>query len=111
MGNFDARERLGQKLKSVDAALDHVIAGAEAQDGNGWSPSQIAEVASTLPENTPPSADQVPGVHHPWKNRVGFESQVPRDLAGGSRFGQPEPALEAQIAKLRYPTMQRVAHT
>lgn len=28
-----------------------------------------------------------------------------------SRFGQPEPELATQLAKMRYPTLQRLAHT
>ena len=32
-------------------------------------------------------------------------------MAGGTKFGQPEPALQAQVTRLRYPTLQRVAHT
>mmetsp|Transcript_63493 Transcript_63493/g.112928 ORF Transcript_63493/g.112928 Transcript_63493/m.112928 type:complete len:508 (+) Transcript_63493:120-1643(+) len=100
--HFDARERLGQKLVGAEAALDAVVAGEE-----------VSKVVAALPENQTesPPADQVPGLHHPWRNHVGFETAVPRGVAGGTKFGQPEPALTTQNMKLRYPTLQQVAHT
>lgn len=98
--NFSARERLAQKLGGARQALEAVAGGGDS-----------ASVAAGLPENAEASADQVPGVHHPWKNHVGFESAVPRGFAGGTKFGQPQPALEEQVQRLRYPTLQRVAHT
>eukprot|EP00931_Biecheleriopsis_adriatica_P006129 TRINITY_DN107585_c0_g1_i1.p1 TRINITY_DN107585_c0_g1~~TRINITY_DN107585_c0_g1_i1.p1 ORF type:complete len:530 (+),score=126.62 TRINITY_DN107585_c0_g1_i1:111-1700(+) len=99
--NFDVRERLSQKLSGAEAALEAIVAGDKSK------------VASVLPENQvdDPSEDQLPGLHHPWRNHVGFESQVPRGVAGGTKFGQPEPALQTQLMQLRYPTLQRVAHT
>mmetsp|Transcript_33218 Transcript_33218/g.91562 ORF Transcript_33218/g.91562 Transcript_33218/m.91562 type:complete len:556 (-) Transcript_33218:148-1815(-) len=99
--NFDPQVRLSQKLGAVDTTLAAVL------DSKG----DVAMVADALPENAPTDPGQVPGVHHPWRNHVGFESAVPRGRAGGMRMGQPEPALKAQILKLRYPTLQRVAHT
>merc|ERR1711920_489164 len=42
---------------------------------------------------------------------MGFESAVPHGTAGGSRFGQPLHPAKAQMGQLRYPTLQRVAHT
>lgn len=98
--HFDARQRLALKLDAAGTALQAVADGGDS-----------SSVASALPENAEASADQVPGVHHPWKNHVGFESAVPRGFAGGTKFGQPETVLEAQVQRLRYPTLQRVAHT
>lgn len=99
--HFDARERLLQKLRAADTALSALVSSA----------GDAAEVAQALPENAAADPAQVPGVHHPWRNHVGFESAVPRGVAGGTRFGRPEEALTAQISRLRYPTLQRVAHT
>jgi len=36
---------------------------------------------------------------------------VPTGVTGGTKFGQPMPALEEQVLGMRYPTLQRVAHT
>jgi len=100
--HFDARERLEQKLTGAEAALDAIVASEET-----------SQVLAAMPENQTedPPADQVQGLHHPWRNHVGFETAVPRGVAGGTKFGQPEPASTAQLMKLRYPTLQRVAHT
>lgn len=98
--HFDSRERLSQKLHSAASALDAVVAGGG-----------VADVLESLPENADVAADQVQGVHHPWRNHVGFDSAVPRGMAGGTKFGQPAPLLQEQIQRLRYPTLQRVAHT
>jgi len=99
--HFDARERLAQKLEAADSALEAVVVA-------GGNP---ALVAAALPENAEAPASRVPGIRHPWKNHVGFESAVPRGMAGGQKFGQPPPALQAEVLRLRYPTLQRVAHT
>lgn len=97
----DASERLTQKLGAVDSALEAlVVSGGDA-----------SQVSAALPENAEVNPDQVPGVNHPWKNHLGFESAVPRGVAGGTYMGRPMDATEAQILKLRYPTLQRVAHT
>jgi len=98
--SFDARERLAQKLEGASAAL-----GTLAEAGGA------GDVLGVLPENAPVDPDQVAGVCHPWKNHVGFESTVPRGKTGGTKFGQPTPALQAQVLRTRYPTLQRVAHT
>lgn len=100
--HFDGRERLALKLRGAELTL-------EAVERSGGDP---AAVAAALPENAgPPSPDQVPGVRHPWRNHLGFESAQPRGVTGGTRFGQPLPAFQAQVLRLRYPTLQRVAHT
>jgi hypothetical protein len=99
--HFDPRERLAQKLSSVDSALATVVA----------SSGKISEVIAAVPENAELRPDQVLGVHHPWRNHVGFESAVPRGVAGGTKMGQPINAIDAQLQRLRYPTLQRVAHT
>jgi len=98
--SFDARERLAQKLEGASAALEQLSAEGSA-----------AAVVGALPENAGVDPDQVAGVFHPWKNHVGFESEVPQGKVGGTKFGQPTPALQAQVLRTRYPTLQRVAHT
>lgn len=99
--HFDARERLGQKLSTVDTALAAIV----DTKGNPQA------VQAALPENADVQPDQVAGLHHPWRNHVGFSSAVPKDFAGGQRMGQPMNAIDEQLLKLRYPTLQRVAHT
>jgi len=99
--SFDARVRLQQKIEDANVALDTIL-------GSG---GDAAKVTGALPENADVDPDQVPGVCHPWRNHVGFESAVPRGVSGGTKFGQPMPDLQAQVLKLRYPTLQRVAHT
>lgn len=99
--HFDARERLSQKLSGVDSALTALVA----------NPSDHSKVVAAVPENAGVQPDQVPGVNHPWQNHVGFQSAVPDDFAGGTRMGQPLNATDAAVKRLRYPTLQRVAHT
>jgi len=99
--SFDARERLAQKLEGVSSALEAVEAWPSA-----------ADVAEALPENAPVDPNQVGGgIYHPWRNHIGFESLVPSGVAGGTKFGQPPTVLEDQVRRMRYPTLQRVAHT
>ena len=99
--NFNSRARLNQKLQAANAAL-HAISKSSSIEG----------VLGALPENQVDEPEQqLEDIHHPWRNHLGFESDVPRGVAGGTKFGQPEPELESQIARLRYPTLQRVAHT
>ncbi|CAE7783213.1 unnamed protein product [Symbiodinium microadriaticum] len=99
--NFNSRARLGQKLQAANAAL-HAISESSSIEG----------VLGALPENQVEEPEQqLEGIHHPWRNHLGFESDVPTGVAGGIKFGQPEPELKSQIARLRYPTLQRVAHT
>eukprot|EP00933_Yihiella_yeosuensis_P082169 TRINITY_DN95957_c0_g1_i1.p1 TRINITY_DN95957_c0_g1~~TRINITY_DN95957_c0_g1_i1.p1 ORF type:complete len:541 (-),score=97.32 TRINITY_DN95957_c0_g1_i1:89-1711(-) len=107
--NFDVRERLTQKLSAAEVALEAIVANT-SENGSAANAATIAEV---LPENVAeyPAEDQVSGISHPWRNHAGFESQVPRGMAGGTKFGQPMAAVPKQILGLRYPTLQRVAHT
>jgi len=100
--HFDARERLLQKLTASTAALQAVV-----ETGG----KRLEAVASVLPENNEVPASKFVSVQHPWKHHIGFESVVPRGVAGGLRFGQPMADLEAEVLRLRYPTLQRVAHT
>ncbi|CAK9004903.1 Uncharacterized protein SCF082_LOCUS8373 [Durusdinium trenchii] len=97
--SFDSRERLRQKLRGINVALDAI--------------KKEEDVMRCLPENQveDPAPDQLAGVHHPWRNHLGFESAVPKGTAGGITFGQPEKSLSQQLAQMRYPTLQRVAHT
>lgn len=99
--HFDTRERLAQKLSGVDLALKAVLANH----------GDVSKVADAVPENAETQPDQVPGVTHPWQNHVSFETAVPNDFAGGTRMGQPLNGTDTQVRRLRYPTLQRVAHT
>ena len=69
----------------------------------------VAELLEALPEKQ--TRAHPSGLHHPWRNHLGFESFVPRGVAGGTKFGQPEEQLATELQQLRYPTLQRVAHT
>jgi len=102
--SFNASRRLAQKLDGARSALQAV---RESKGGD------IGTVLSTLPENADSEErpSQLGGLWHPWKNHLGFESEVPRGTAGGTRFGQPMKALDQQVLSTRYPTLQRVAHT
>lgn len=104
--HFDARERLGQKLADASAAIDAVIDAP-----SNASASATLNVLPKLPENQPPRPDQVPGLHHPWRNHLGFKSAAPTGVTGGTKFGQPMKALDEEVLGMRYPTLQRVAHT
>lgn len=104
--HFDSRERLGQKLADAAEALNAVLV-----EPSSVSPENLRAVADKLPENQEVRPDQVPGIHHPWHNHVGFESAVPTGVTGSTKFGQPMKAIEKQVLGLRYPTLQRVAHT
>lgn len=102
--SFDPRERLKQKLEDANKAIDDVL---ETQ--------KLSDVVPNLRENVEPAAEELDGrfagIHHPWRNHVGFESMVPTGVAGGTKFGQPTAVLQQQLQKTRYPTLQRVAHT
>eukprot|EP00913_Durusdinium_trenchii_P019621 g18445.t1 len=88
--SFDSRERLRQKLRGINVALDAI--------------KKEEDVMRCLPEN-----QAVP--HLAAYSPPGFESAVPKGTAGGITFGQPEKSLSQQLAQMRYPTLQRVAHT
>lgn len=99
--HFTPRERLVQKLEGVTSAVASLVA----------SKGDAKKMIRNLPENIPTDASAVIGTRHPWQNHIGFESAVPRGTAGGTKFGQPTPPLAEQLLKMRYPTLQRVAHT
>lgn len=100
--DFDARERTIQKLEGATSALRAILDSSGDQEA----------VKAAVPENAAVRPDQVASnISHPWRNHLGFRSAVPRDLAGGTKMGQPMDELEQQVLGLRYPTLQRVAHS
>ena len=49
--------------------------------------------------------------NHPYSNHLGFVSQVPRGRRGGWGHGKPLSPSKQDLAQMRYPTLQRVAHS
>eukprot|EP00386_Alphamonas_edax_P003093 GDKI01009473.1.p1 GENE.GDKI01009473.1~~GDKI01009473.1.p1 ORF type:complete len:513 (+),score=102.54 GDKI01009473.1:24-1541(+) len=94
--NFDARTRLGQKLDAVDSALAAV---------NGGDASSVLQ---SLPENQ--RSDEIHKAH-PFMNHFGFETAVPQGWTGGIKANRPIKKIDEEMQQLRYPTLQRVAHT
>jgi len=78
----DPRERLRQKLVAINLALD----------------------GAALP---PP----VWRFKHPFRNHFGFASAAPFERTGGWNVGRPQSRLDLEMKRMRYPTLQRVAHS
>jgi hypothetical protein len=49
--------------------------------------------------------------NHPYANHIGFVSQIPRGRRGGWGHGKPLSSTQQDLAQMRYPTLQRVAHS
>ncbi|KAF8819385.1 hypothetical protein IE077_001084, partial [Cardiosporidium cionae] len=96
--HFDARTNLENRLDAIQTIL------------NGTNKKKIDTTAllNLLPENI--SSDTI-DKNHPFCNHFGFESAVPHGFTGGIKMGQPRKPLDAELAKIRYPTLQRVAHS
>lgn len=60
-------------------------------------------------ENQPQGSDWK--YNHPYGNHISFESTVPTGRTGGWGFGKPRSDTQLEMSKMRYPTLQRVAHT
>lgn len=97
--NHDPQELLLQKLLGAESALDAIEA-----DG------QISDVVEALPENIQNTEPQ-PGINHPWRNHDGFKTAAPHGVTGGISMGRPTKPVDEFLQQVRYPTLQRVAHT
>ncbi|PHJ15863.1 dna double-strand break repair rad50 atpase [Cystoisospora suis] len=114
--SFDRRRRLEQKLEAVKQLLDHLPGQSEQQgkhdENTGTRPplddEAIEEVLRVLPENYP--SDELHPAH-PFRNHFGFESSVPVGVVGSISMGRGQKKLERELGQLRYPTLQRVAHS
>merc|ERR1719217_1411323 len=71
---------------------------------------EIPDVLAALPENKESSEPQ-PGINHPWRNHLGFQTAIPHGVTGGISMGRPIKPVDEFLQKVRYPTLQRVAHT
>lgn len=108
--SFDARRRLSQKLEGTLAALDSIEETSRSlpdpSSKEKLIKQRITSVMASLPEwrrtETP---------NHPFKNNQGFASVTPNDFTGGIKVGMPVNPLKSELSGLRYPTLQRVAHT
>ncbi|EPR60336.1 hypothetical protein TGGT1_235398 [Toxoplasma gondii GT1] len=114
--SFDRRARLNQKVTAVQHALRQISLDgvvntaeqAEGQDEPTMDAEKVEAVLSVLPENFPSDALHP---HHPFRNHFGFESSVPYGVVGSISMGKGRKKIEKELARLRYPTLQRVAHS
>ena len=89
--SFDPEKRMDQKLDGIQHLLDD-IAG-ESGDTEGGNP---------------PTGSRV---KHRYANHYGFTSEVPRGRRGGWGHGKPLSPEKQDLQRMRYPTLQRVAHS
>ena len=61
--------------------------------------SETSELLEALPEKQ--ERPHPGGLHHPWRNHLGFTSAVPTGVAGGTKFGQPLDGLAEEVKELR----------
>jgi hypothetical protein len=85
--------RMGQKLLDLNALIDGII--------NPGSSSENLDATSMLEGR----------VSHKYRNHIGFVSTVPRGRRGGYGHGKPLSAVKEDLTRVRYPTLQRVAHS
>ncbi|CDJ30769.1 uncharacterized protein EMH_0033010 [Eimeria mitis] len=93
--NFDKRIRLQQKVNAMFRAVD-------AAD------SELDKVLGNLEEN---QRSDMKHELHPFRNHFGFVSAVPTGTVGSITMGREESGTDKELRKIRYPTLQRVAHT
>ncbi|PFH35763.1 hypothetical protein BESB_054140 [Besnoitia besnoiti] len=115
--SFDRRTRLNQKALALQHLLQRLPAdlgskpATAAQNGGDGAPADtedIDDILSALPENFP--SDELHPLH-PFRNHFGFESSVPHGVVGSIAMGRGRKKIEKELALLRYPTLQRVAHS
>lgn len=114
--SFDRRTRLNQKATAVQRALrqmsvdDGVNAAnqPEGQAGSKMATDKVEAILSVLPENFP--SDELHPLH-PFRNHFGFETAVPHGVVGSISMGKGRKKIEKELSRLRYPTLQRVAHS
>lgn len=90
--SFDPEIRIEQKLVNLNAFLDQVL-GAE----KNISEPKLVSLSDGR-------------VSHRFSNHLGFVSAVPQGRRGGWGQGKPDSAEKRDLSKVRYPTLQRVAH-
>nr|AET50789.1 hypothetical protein [Eimeria tenella] len=93
--NFDKRTRLGQKVNAVLKAVNSVDC-------------ELDQVLQSLEENR--RSDMI-HEFHPFRNHFGFVSAIPTGTAGSILMGREESGTDKELRMIRYPTLQRVAHT
>ena len=101
--SFNPQTRLGQKLDAINIALDNMDSKEQL----------LASLPETKVRRNEP--DELPqqvfeGLSHPYRNHLGFKSEVPTDIVGGMYAGRPDTRTEEQMKHIRYPTLQRVAN-
>ena len=94
--NHDPQERLMQKLSNVQLILDALEKEPD-----------VSKLVSELP--IPENKNW--RFHHPFKNYFGFVSAAPSERTGGWNFGRPKSDEMQEAQQVRYPTLQRVAHS
>ncbi|KAL8425703.1 hypothetical protein Efla_003081 [Eimeria flavescens] len=93
--SFDKRTRLGQKVDAVGKAVDNAHCDMDT-------------VLKHVPENQ--LSDMI-HKNHPFRNHFGFVSAVPWGTVGSVSMGAEKPMIEKELERVRYPTLQRVAHS
>ncbi|KAL8273870.1 hypothetical protein Esti_002193 [Eimeria stiedai] len=93
--SFDKRTRLGQKVDAIKRAVDAAHC-------------EMDKVLEGMPENQ--RSDMI-HKNHPFRNHFGFVSAVPSGTVGSVTMGAEKRAVEKELEQIRYPTLQRVAHT
>lgn len=101
--SYNHFENLDNKLESIKIAVEE-IKQSESKDSDEF----VRTVVDKLPENQP--SDEI-SQFHPFANHFGFESAVPYGKAAGLERGRPLNRLDSELRKVRYPTLQRVAHS
>lgn len=92
--SFDPEIRMEQKLIKLNGLIDNIL-----------------DTGTTAPPSSDTAKLSDGRVTHKFKNHMGFVSSVPRGRHGGWGHGKPESADKRDLARVRYPTLQRVAHS
>jgi hypothetical protein len=90
--SFDPEIRMEQKLANLNALMDEILGVNSA----------VKKTETKLSDGR---------VTHKFNNHLGFVSSVPTGRRGGWGHGKPDSADKADLKKMRYPTLQRVAHS
>ncbi|CDJ58673.1 Chromosome III, complete sequence, related [Eimeria maxima] len=99
--NFDKRTRLQQKVNAMFRAVD-------AAHCDCWSHAELDVLLGSLEEN---QRSDMKHELHPFRNHFGFVSAVPTGTVGSIKMGQEQCGTDKELRMIRYPTLQRVAHT
>ncbi|XP_026192070.1 uncharacterized protein LOC34618186 [Cyclospora cayetanensis] len=93
--SFDKRNRLKQKVDALFKAVGSAHKGLDSLLGD-------------LEENQ--RSDQISKAH-PFRNHFGFASSVPSGTVGSVTMGREDSGVDLELKTIRYPTLQRVAHS